>query len=167
MAVSGRRLTRRGRGVFFRQKSPHKENARSLRSRLEEEFRARLGRLIVRTALPRRHSPDARHLVISSAKELFFDFYFLCCSEASAVERRRLTLGISGRESARCFGWASLRYFVDALTSSALRRDSAKFIRRGTAEGGSSGPVPNVCQKRPADCADEEGAGERAFGNAC
>ena len=56
--------------------------------------------------------------------------------------------------------------FVDALTSSVLRRDSAKFTRRGTVEGGSSGPVPNVCQKRPADCADEEGAGERAYGKA-
>ena len=62
---------------------------------------------------------------------------------------------------------ASPRYFVDALTSSVLRRDSAKFTRRGTAEGGSSGSVPNVCQKRPAGCADEEGVGERAFGNAC
>ena len=84
------------RGIF-QTEEPAQGKRPQLRSRLEEEFRARLGRLIVRTALPRRHSPDARHLVISSAKELFF--YFLCCSEASAVERRRLTLGIADEKA--------------------------------------------------------------------
>ena len=71
MVVSGRRFTWHGR-VYFQTEAPTQGKRPQLRSRLEEGFRGRPRRLIVRTALPRRHSPDSRQLVISSAKELFF-----------------------------------------------------------------------------------------------
>ena len=72
--------------VYFQTEEPAQGKRPQLRSRLEEGFRGRPRRLIVRTALPCRHSPDARQIVIASAKELFFDFYFPRCSEVPAME---------------------------------------------------------------------------------
>ena len=99
MPVAARALLGLAGAVFFSGGRAFKRKTSQLRSRLEEGFRGRPRRLIVRTALLRRHSPDSRQIVIASAKILFFDFDFPRCSEVPAVERRRLTLGIADEKA--------------------------------------------------------------------
>ena len=86
MPVAARALLGLAGAVFFSGGRAFKRKTSQLRNRPEEFFRARLRPLTVRTALPCRYSPDSRQIVISSAKELFFDFYFPRCSEVPAME---------------------------------------------------------------------------------
>ena len=74
MPVAARALLGLAGAVFFSGGRAFKRKTSQLRNRPEEFFRVRLRPLTVRTALPRRRSPDALNMVISSGRIFFHPF---------------------------------------------------------------------------------------------